>query len=126
VVQHGEEITKMARKIWIDGELWSEDWFRRMTPDEKLLYFGILAHADDDGLVEATSDYLKGRVFPHCYMPESMLVVLRSGVLNKVPEFEFHRDKGGHEYIRFDWSSIPFVTKEEPIEDVEGDGEPAG
>ena len=54
----------MARKRMIDPSLWGDEGFLELSDKAKLLYIGLISHADDEGKGKGSPRGLKAIVFP--------------------------------------------------------------
>ena len=54
----------MPRKRQIDPGIWTNEGFVSLCHSARLLYIGLISHADDDGRIKAGALYLKCALFP--------------------------------------------------------------
>lgn len=54
----------MARKRFLTPDIWSDAFIVRLSPQERLLFIGMITLADDEGRLLASPAYLKGQIFP--------------------------------------------------------------
>lgn len=54
----------MARKRFLTPDIWSDAFIVRLSPEERLLFIGMITLADDEGRLRAEPSYLKGEIFP--------------------------------------------------------------
>ena len=54
----------MARKRTIDPAIWGDDAFSALSLGARVLYMGMLSHADDEGRLSGAPRELKNRIFP--------------------------------------------------------------
>jgi hypothetical protein len=55
----------MPRKRDIDPSLWSNEQLADVARDARLLYIGLISHADDEGRLRASPRALKAAIFPY-------------------------------------------------------------
>jgi hypothetical protein len=63
----------MSRKRMLSPDIWTDDGFLSLTIPERLLFIGLVSHADDDGRGCADPRTLKAKVFPADDMPAAEL-----------------------------------------------------
>ena len=54
----------MARKRMIDPSMWTHERFMELSVNARLLFIGMISHADDEGRGRAAAVSLKAQVFP--------------------------------------------------------------
>jgi len=54
----------MARKRFLTPDIWSDSFFVKLSPQERLLFIGMITLADDEGRLRAEASYLQGQIFP--------------------------------------------------------------
>lgn len=55
----------MARKRMIDPDIWEDDGFGRLSHLAKVVWFGLISHADDEGKGTADPTFICRYYFPH-------------------------------------------------------------
>lgn len=55
----------MARKRMIDPSFWTDEKIGECTPNERLLFIGLVSNADDEGYGRANPKLIKSSVFPY-------------------------------------------------------------
>lgn len=70
----------MARKRFLTPDIWSDAFFVKLSPQERLLFIGLITLADDEGRLRATPSYLKGEIFPEDRLPEVRIKELRDRI----------------------------------------------
>ena len=60
-----EGVREMARRRMIDPNFWQSEDISRLSPFARLLFIGMISHADDEGRGRANVNYLKSIVFPY-------------------------------------------------------------
>lgn len=60
-----EGVKEMARRRMIDPNFWQSEDISRLSPFARLLFIGMISHADDEGRGRANVNYLKSIVFPY-------------------------------------------------------------
>lgn len=55
----------MARIRSIKPSMWTDERFINLGRDARLLFIGMVSHADDDGRLVASAPALIGAIFPH-------------------------------------------------------------
>ena len=54
----------MARKRMIDPSIWTSESFMALKYRQRLLFIGLMSHADDHGKLKANPKSLKAKIFP--------------------------------------------------------------
>jgi len=67
----------MARKRFLTPDIWSDAFITRLSPEERLLFIGMITLADDEGRLRAEPSYLKGEIFPKDGLSELEVAGLR-------------------------------------------------
>ncbi len=70
----------MARKRFLTPDIWSDAFFVKLSPHERLLFIGMITLADDEGRLRAAPAYLKGEVFPEDCVTEAKVRQLRDRI----------------------------------------------
>lgn len=55
----------MARIRSLKPSIWTDERFIDLSRDARLLFLGIISHADDDGRLVGSGPALIGAIFPH-------------------------------------------------------------
>lgn len=55
----------MARIRSVKPSIWTDERFIDLSRDARLLFLGMISHADDDGRLVASAPALIGAIFPH-------------------------------------------------------------
>lgn len=67
----------MARKRFLTPDIWSDAFIVRLSPQERLLFIGMITLADDEGRLRAEPAYLKGEIFPKDDLTDDDVATLR-------------------------------------------------
>ena len=67
----------MARKRFLTPDIWSDAFIAKLSPQERLLFIGMITLADDEGRLRASPSYLKGEIFPEDALTEQEVGALR-------------------------------------------------
>jgi len=70
----------MARKRFLTPDIWSDAFFVKLSPQERLLFIGMITVADDEGRLRATPSYLKGEIFPEDRVADTKIRQFRDRV----------------------------------------------
>jgi len=71
----------MARKRFLTPDIWSDAFFVKLSPQERLLFIGMITLADDEGRLRAEAAYLKGEIFPKDGMADARVRRLRDRIV---------------------------------------------
>lgn len=107
----------MARKRFHDPEMYRDQYFGRLSLKARLLFGGIIDHADDEGFGQGDAAFLRSSVFPYDDFTLNDIEILKTEIENckeKSKMIEIYKVKqGGVEevYYRlpkwFDYQPIP-------------------
>lgn len=98
----------MARKRMIDPGIWTDDGFLRLSIPARMLWIGLISHADDDGRGSADCQTLKAKVFPVDDMPNVTVAGLRDELQTNMRVTFYELE--GREFYQLDrWKSHQFV-----------------
>lgn len=75
----------MARKRFLSPDIWSDAFFVKLSPQERLLFIGMITLADDEGRLRAEASYLKGEIFPKDDLSEQEVAALRDRLARRKP-----------------------------------------
>lgn len=59
------EVKRMARKRMLSPEFWTDEKLGDCTRDERLLFMGLISHADDEGRGQGNPKLVKALVLPY-------------------------------------------------------------
>lgn len=118
----------MAQRRMIHASIWESVQFTQLTDKARLLYIGLITHADDDGRFKADPKLIKAKVFPFDKIGSKRIAKLLESIQNvKLIElyeinnecFGFHPNWGKYQTLRQDrlkQSNIPhpLTTKCQP------------
>ena len=55
----------MSRRRMIDPGFWSDGKVKKLSITERLLFLGLISHADDEGRLQASPAFLRSIIFPY-------------------------------------------------------------
>lgn len=87
----------MARKRQIDPCFWPSEQVTNLSFPARLLFIGLINHADDEGYIKAGNKFLKSTIFPADTLPLELIQMWRDEIIiQKLAVFYIHE---GNEYI---------------------------
>lgn len=99
----------MARKRMIDPNLWTDEGFLELSMPAKMLFIGMISHADDEGRGPAKPNSLKARIFPADNITGAdvlaMLVEIKANtrtMIYKVDGVDYYQLSKWHDYQSID------------------------
>lgn len=90
----------MARKRFLSPDIWSDAFFVKLSPQERLLFIGMITLADDEGRLRASAPYLKGQIFSKDDFSDKRVEALRDSIARRNRNVKLYRVQG-MEYIAF-------------------------
>lgn len=102
----------MPRKRMIDPSIWTDEDLGGLGFVERLLFIGLISHADDEGYVRAHPAFLKACIFPYDDISVDNVCEYRDTLLLRLRTLELLEDDGGKEIIRFvNWTEYQKINK---------------
>ena len=89
----------MARKRFLTPDIWSDSFFVKLSPQERLLFIGMITLADDEGRLRAEAAYLKGEIFPKDGMNEARIKQFRDQIATLNRSVQLYK-VAGMEYVQ--------------------------
>ena len=89
----------MARKRFLTPDIWSDAFFVKLSPQERLLFIGMITLADDEGRLRASASYLKGQIFPEDSVSEARVRQFRDRITELKPTIHCYI-ADGIEYVQ--------------------------
>lgn len=84
----------MARKRFLTPDIWSDAFFVKLSPQERLLFIGMITLADDEGRLRAEAAYLKGEIFPRDGLSDQEVAALRDRLARRKPSVHLYKVDG--------------------------------
>lgn len=103
----------MSRKRMIDPGIWTDDGFLSLPRDARLLFIGMISHADDDGRGCAESRALKAKVFPSDELSEADVAALCTSIAHNM-RVQFYEVEGKRYYQLSRWNNHQFIKDRKP------------
>ena len=113
----------MPRKRMISPDIWTDEGFIELSPMARLLFIGLISHADDHGRGVAASVVLKSKIFPADHLTDVRLTKLMSEITRKLRVHFYSVD--GRAYYQLDrWNHHQYVQRPQESTIPEPTGEP--
>jgi len=94
----------VARKRFLTPDIWSDSFFVKLSPQERLLFIGMITLADDEGRLRAAPSYLKGEIFPEDRVTEATTRQFRDRITALNRSVQLYK-AAGMEYVQLrNWS----------------------
>lgn len=103
----------MARKRMIDPSIWTDDGFMSLNPNERLLWLGLISHADDEGRGTAEPRGLRAKVFPADGLSDDDVAGM-CGALARHMRVRFYAVDGARYYQLDRWSNHQYIKDRKP------------
>jgi hypothetical protein len=84
----------MARKRFLAPDIWSDSYFKKLSPQERLLFIGMITLADDEGRLLASPAYLKGQIFPDDGLTDLEVAALRDRLARRKSSVYLYKVSG--------------------------------
>lgn len=113
----------MSRKRMLSPDIWTDEGFLELDPMARLLFIGLISHADDEGRGCASPRALKAKVFPADQVSDDDIGAMceRMGKLMRVRFYDF----GDSRYYQLDrWESHQFIKDKKASNIPEPDAGP--
>jgi hypothetical protein len=103
----------MSRKRMISPDIWTDDGFLALDCPQRLLFVGLISHADDDGRGSAAPRALKAKVFPaDAYSDDDIEAMCEA--IQQHTRARFY-EVGGTRYYQLDrWAQHQFIKDRRP------------
>jgi hypothetical protein len=103
----------------INPDFWTDSRIRKMSPVERLLFIGLISHADDEGRLIAEPPFLRSAIFPYDDFSLDDVKQMRDHIAQINPNVIIYRnDDSDEELIQFKkWRSYqkPRYSKESKL-----------
>lgn len=103
----------MARKRMLDPNIWTDEGFLELRPLARLLFIGLISHADDEGRGTAGAKCLKARIFSGDDVSCEMVETLK-GEVEEHLRVSFYTVEGTDYYQLARWDDYQVVNKPRP------------
>ena len=103
----------MSRKRMLDPGIWTDDGFLTLAPEARLLFIGLISHADDEGRGNAELRALKAKVFPGDNLSDEQITALCETVAQYM-RVVFYSVNGSRYYQLERWESYQTVNRPRP------------
>lgn len=90
----------MPRRRMIDPDFWNDGRVKRLSPTERLLFVGMVSHADDEGRLLADPAFLRSKIFPYDDFTLEDIKSMRDHILETNPNLQFYQN-AGEDYLYF-------------------------
>ena len=103
----------MSRKRMLDPGIWTDDGFLTLAPEARLLFIGLISHADDEGRGNAELRALKAKVFPGDNLSDEQITALCETVAQYM-RVVFYEVNGSRYYQLERWDDYQTVNHARP------------
>ncbi|GAI97406.1 unnamed protein product, partial [marine sediment metagenome] len=90
----------MPRRRMIDPDFWNDGRVKRLSPTERLLFIGMVSHADDEGRLLADPAFLRSKIFPYDDFTLEDIKSMRDHILETNPNLQLYQN-AGEDYLYF-------------------------
>ena len=90
----------MPRRRMIDPDFWNDGRVKRLSPTERLLFIGMISHADDEGRLLADPAFLRSKVFPYDDFSLEDITSMRDHIIEINPNVEIYQN-ASEDYLYF-------------------------
>lgn len=90
----------MPRRRMLDPDFWNDSRVKRLSPTERLLFIGMISHADDDGRLLADPAFLRSKIFPYDDFTLEQITSMRDHIIESNPNLQLYQN-AGEEYLYF-------------------------
>ena len=104
----------MARKRFLTPDIWSDAFFVKLTPQERLLFIGMITLADDEGRLRAEASYLKGEIFPRDGLTDQEVAALRDRLARRKLSVYLYKVAGNSFVLLPKWSKYQAPSHASP------------
>jgi len=84
----------------IDPDFWNDGRVKRLSPTERLLFIGMISHADDEGRLLADPAFLRSKVFPYDDFSLEDITSMRDHIIEINPNVEIYQN-ASEDYLYF-------------------------
>jgi hypothetical protein len=84
----------------IDPDFWNDGRVKRLSPTERLLFIGMVSHADDEGRLLADPAFLRSKIFPYDDFTLEDIKSMRDHILKTNPNLQLYQN-AGEDYLYF-------------------------
>jgi len=84
----------------IDPDFWNDGRVKRLSPTERLLFIGMVSHADDEGRLLADPAFLRSKIFPYDDFTLEDITSMRDHILQTNPNLQLYQN-AGEDYLYF-------------------------
>lgn len=99
----------MSRKRMLDPSIWTDPGFMELSTDGRLLYIGLVSHADDDGKGVGSVKCLKAEIFPSDDISIDLIQELVDSIQENM-QVVFYGKNGKEYYKMLKWKSYQYVN----------------
>lgn len=103
----------MSRKRMIDPNIWTDEGFLELSPLARLLFIGLISHADDEGRGGAGTKSLKARIFSGDDVTFEQVDALKREVETHI-RVTFYTVDGTEYYQLAKWNDYQVVNRPRP------------
>lgn len=104
----------MPRRRMIDPDFWNDGRVKRLSPTERLLFIGMLSHADDEGRLLADPAFLRSKIFPYDDFTLEDIKSMRDHILKTNANLQLYQN-AGEDYLYFrKWSRYQKPSHPQP------------
>src|SRR6187455_2984256 len=94
----------MARKRMLDPNIWEDENFGALTISARLLFIGMISHADDEGIGIGSAKVLKRAVFGFDeHMSDEIVEALMQEIVEKMPNVLYYEVEGRQYFFFKNW-----------------------
>src|SRR3990167_854559 len=84
----------MARRRMIDPNIWEDPSFNKLTFKARLLFIGMISHADDEGFIRGDAGSLKRLIFGFDEITRDEIEECIAEIVKKCDNIHFYEVKG--------------------------------
>lgn len=99
----------MPRKRMLAPEIWTDEGFIELAPEAKLLFIGLISHADDEGRGIASISSIRAKIFPADKKLKDDDIKNYKEEISKKLRVKFYQVKGRNYYQLDNWGKHQYI-----------------
>jgi hypothetical protein len=100
----------------ISTAIWQDENFKKLSYQTRLLFIGLLTHADDYGFLIADPSYIRSSIFMYDDVPLKKVSAMLSEIVTNFPSVHLY-SVGGNDYLHFaKWSTYQTLRSDRLVD----------
>jgi hypothetical protein len=102
----------MASKRMIHHRMWEDETFGSLSSNAKILFMGLISHADDEGRGKANPSYIKARIFMYDNITVDDICQLKDELKTKMKNVKFYIADNNEYFCLLKWKEYQTIRED--------------